>query len=96
MSTLTFFKPIRKLPTAKNTGLSEHVSHEANKAVESAMQKESVAPPEKKKRKYTTMFSPDYRAEIGKYASECKNTPAVHTYNVGESTVRLLKKKYLN
>ena len=36
MSILTFFKPTRKLPTAKNTGLSEHVTHEANKVVESA------------------------------------------------------------
>ena len=46
MSILTFFKPTRKLSTAKNTGLSEYVSHEANKGVESALQKESeVATP---------------------------------------------------
>ena len=95
MSILTFFKPKRTLPTAENTGLSEHMTREANKAVESALQKESEAPPERKKRKYTTTFSPEDRAEIGKYASECGNAAAVRKYNVGESTVRLFKKKYL-
>ena len=59
MSILTFFKPKRMLPTAENTGLSEHVIREANKAVESALQEESEAPPERKKRKYTTTFSPE-------------------------------------
>jgi len=44
MSILTFFKPTNTLPTAKNTGLSEHVTREANKAVENALQ-EKEAPP---------------------------------------------------
>ena len=94
MSILALYKPTRKLPTAKNTGLSEHVTHEANKAVESTLQ-ESEAPPEKKKRKYTRTFSPEDRAEIGKYTSKCGNAVAVRKYNVEESMVRLFKKKYL-
>lgn len=87
MSLLKFFKPTNTLPTAKDTGLSEHVIREANQAV-------SEAPPVKKM-KYTTTFSPDDRAEIGKYAAENGNAAAVRKYGVGESTTRLFKTKYL-
>ena len=50
------------------------------------------------KRKYTTSFTPEDRARIGKYASEKKNvnTAAVKkfkaTHEIGESTVRLYSK----
>ena len=93
MSILKFFRPANLLPTAKDTGLSEHLTQEANKAVESAMQKENEAPPPKKKRKYTTTFSPKDRAVIGKHAAECGNAAATRKYSVGEITVRLFKKK---
>ena len=51
------------------------------------------------KRKYTTTFTPENRAAIGKYAAQNGNDAAVRKYNVthsiGESTVRLFKKGYL-
>ncbi len=52
-----------------------------------------------KKRKYTTTFTPEDRAVIGKYASLNGNAAAVKkfkaTHEIGESTVRLFKKRYL-
>ena len=53
------------------------------------------APPVKKKRKYTVRFSPEDRAQIGKYAAENGNAAVVRKYGVGESTARLFKTKYL-
>ena len=85
------------LPTAEDTGLSEHVIREANKAVESAQKEQEVSEvsPVKKRRKDTVTFSPEDRAQIGKYAAENGNAAAVRKYGVGESTARLFKKKYL-
>ena len=94
MSLLKFFKPINQLPTTKNTGLSEHVVNEANKAVEKVLN-DTEAPPAKKRRKYTT-FNPEDRADIGRYAAENGNAATVRKYGVGESMVRLFKKKYLD
>ena len=52
-----------------------------------------------KKRKYTTTFTPENRAKRGKYASVNGNAAAVMkfkaTHEIGESTVRLFKKRYL-
>jgi hypothetical protein len=62
------------LPTAKDTGLSEH--QEANRVVEKVL-KDTEASPAKKKRKYTTTSSPGDRADIGRYAA--KNGNAVST-----------------
>jgi hypothetical protein len=99
MSILNFFKPTNALPTAKETGLSKQAIQEANKAVESILKEQEEeadeTPSSKKKRKYTTTFSPEDRAEIGKFAVENGNAGAVRKYSVGESTVRLFKKKYL-
>ena len=49
MSLLRFFKPTNVLPTAKDTGLSEHVTWEAIKAVENVQKdrQENEAPPVK-------------------------------------------------
>ena len=55
----------------------------------------SEASPVKKKRKYTVTFSPEDRAQIGKYAAENGNAAAVRKYGVGESIARLFKTKYL-
>ena len=92
-----FFKSTNALPTAKDTGLSEHVIRDANKAVENAQKEQQVseAPPVKKKRKYTVTFSPEDTVQIGKYAAENGNAAAVRKYGVGESTARLFKTKYL-
>ena len=96
MSLLKFFKATNALPTAKDTGLLEHVIRVANKAVESAQkeQQPNEAPPAKKK-KYTTTFSPEDRTEIRRYAANNGNTAAVRKYSVGESTACLFKTKYL-
>ena len=52
--------------------------------------------PTSRKRKFTTTFTPENRASIGRYAAENGNASAVRaTHNVGESTVQLFKKKYL-
>ena len=91
MSLPKFFNPTNALPTAKDTGLSEHVIREANKALENSQKGQQVSedPPVKKTRKYTTTFSPEDRAEIGKHAAENRNAAAVRKYGVGESTARL-------
>ena len=68
---------------------------EANEAVKEALNATNVP----KKRKYTTAFTAEDRAAIGRYASENGNAAAAKkfraTHNVGESTVRSFKKKYL-
>ena len=62
MSLLKFLKPMNALPR-EDTGLSEHVIQEADKNVQKE-QEGNQAPPAKKWRKYTTIFSPEDRAEI--------------------------------
>ena len=52
-------------------------------------QQPNEAPPEKKKRNET--FSPEDRAEIGRFAADNGNAAAVRKYSVGENTARLLK-----
>ena len=69
---------------------------EANKAVERVLQgAETTKRAAGTKRKYTSTFTPEDRAEIGKYAAENGNTRASKKYCVAESTVRLFKSKYL-
>ena len=100
MSLHRFFKPLTCLPTAEETGLSASTVEETNKAVEEELgsQRSASARPNKK-RKYTTTFTPEVRAQIGRYAAENGNGAAVKkfkaTHDVGESTVRAFKKKYL-
>ena len=64
--------------------------------VSGALEKNSVVG---KKRKYTTTFTAEDCAQIGKYAAENGNSTVVKkykgTHHIGESTVRLFKKKYL-
>ena len=87
--------PSKGLPTTEQTGLPARVLREANEAVKEALNATNVP----KKRKYTTAFTAEDRAAIGRYASENGNAAAVKkfraTHNVGESTVRSFKKKYL-
>ena len=95
MSLLNYFQPSKGLPTTEQTGLPARVLREANEAVKEALNATNVP----KKRKYTTAFTAEDRAAIGRYASENGNAAAVKkfraTHNVGESTVRSFKKKYL-
>ena len=94
-SLLKFFKPTNALPTAKDTGLSEHVIREANRAVKSVQkeQQPNEDPPANLKKRKT--FSPEDRAEIGRYAANNGNAEAVRKYSVRESTARLFKMKNL-
>ena len=69
MSLLRYFKPANRLPTADEAGLPTTVTAEVNKAVEKAQHGASKVE-KSKKRKYTTAFTPEDRAAIGRYAAE--------------------------
>ena len=94
MSLLNYFQPSKGLPTTEQTGLPARVLREANEAVKEALNATNVP----KKRKYTTAFTAEDRAAIGRYASENGNAAVVKkfraTHNVRESTIRCFKKKY--
>ena len=72
------------------------ILHEVNEAVTAALDEEKRG----KKRKYNTSYTPEDRADIGRYAAENGNAAAVKkfkdTHDIGESTVRLFKKRYLD
>ena len=95
MSLLRYLRPSNALPTAEQTGLPASVNKVVNSAVQESLERDRTS----RKRKYTTTFTPEVRASIGRYAAENGNASAVKkyraTYNVGESTVRLFKKMYL-
>lgn len=99
MSLRRYFQPATTLPTASQTQLSPNVLQEVNQAVRAALQPKENGGRRASKRKYTTSFTPEDRARIGKYASENGNAAAVKkfkaTHEIGESTVRLFKKKYM-
>ena len=74
----TIFKATTSLPTAEETGLSAQTIEEANKAVckgnltdqrSTSLSQSSSG----KKRKYTTMFTPEIWAKIGHYAEGWSN-----------------------
>ena len=96
-----YFKPAVALSTASQTQLSPAVLREVNQAVTTALQREEARSPSQgaRKRKYDTSFTPEDRAAIGKYAAENGNAAAVKKFktvhSIGESTVCLFKKKYL-
>ena len=97
MSLLHYFKPISTLPTPEETGIGEAATKQANKAVQRVLESEEPPP---KQRKYTT-YSDEQRAEVGKYAAENGNAAALRKFkaeipNLGESTVRFFKKRYLD
>ena len=100
MSLRRYFQPATILPTASQTQLSPNVFQEVNQAVRALQPKENGGR-RASKRKYTTSFTPEDRARIGKYASENVNAAAVKkfkaTHEIGEtqSTVRLFKKRYV-
>ena len=95
-----YLKPLNKLPTPEQTGLSARITAEANKALKETLASQPrSSEPSARKRKYTMAFTPEDRAAIGKYAAEYRNAAAVKkfkaAFNVGESTVRSFKKKYI-
>ena len=69
MSLLRYLKPVNRLPTADEARLSPGVAAEVNKVVEKALHAGGASNAERpKKRKYTTSFTPEDRAAIGRYA----------------------------
>ena len=96
MSLLHYFKPISTLPMLEETGIGEAATKQANKAVQQVLESEQ---PPSKQRMYTT-YSNEQQAKVGKYATENGNTAALRKFeveisNLGESTVRFFKKRYL-
>ena len=106
MALLKYFKNLSSLPSAKDTRIGEMATKEANAAVSRVLAEKqpqqsnsSPAPGRPKvKRKYTS-FSAEQRASIGPYAAEHSNAATVKKFksnlDLGESTVRLFKKRYL-
>ena len=97
MSILSYFKA-SPLPTPKETGIGVSATKAANQVVSCVLS--PVNEPIKKKRKVYTAFTDQQQAAIGKYAAECGNAAALPKYQreipgLGESTVRLFKKRYL-
>ena len=100
MSLYRYFQPSSaNLPSAEEAGLGEALTAEANSAVREELERVSAA--RGKKRKRYTAFTDEERAKIGGYAAENGNSAALKKYrcdipDLGESTVRLFKEKYLS
>ena len=95
MSIRRYFKSTVNLPTPSQAQLRE-----VNQAVTTALEREEAGNQAKrgKKQKYNASFTPEDRAAIGRYAAENGNAAAVKkfktSHGVGESTIRLFKKRY--
>ena len=92
-----YFQATTSLPTAEETALGDTVTQSANAVVLREVQAKRPG-----KRKAYTAFTAEQRTTIGKYASERGNTAAVKKFKadfeggqLGESTVRLFKKRYM-
>ena len=110
MALLKYFKSSSSLPSAKDTKIGETTTKEADAAISRVLAEKqpqqsssSPAPDRPKvtgKRKYTS-FSAEQKASIGRYAAEHSNAATVQKFksnfeqDVGKSTVRLFKKRYL-
>ena len=100
MSFRLYFKPVSSLPKPEETGLGAVATNEANKAVQRVLDEQRSQQPSSKRRKYTA-FGDEQRAKVGKYAAEIGNSAALRKFrlelpNLGESTVRFFKKRYLD
>ena len=110
MALLRFLrKGSSSLPSAKDTGIGEAATKEANAAVsrvlpvtEKQPQPSSSVPADRQKvKRENTSFSAEQRASIGRYAAEHGNSAAVKKFKsdfeqgLGESTVRVFKNRYL-
>ena len=92
---LRYFKKVDKNPTSKVPGLTEEEVERANEEVKRVIEQKSG-----RRAKYND-YTPQQRANIGKYAAEHGPTRASHYFtkvlgkDVPESTVRRLRKEYL-
>ena len=97
MSITNYFKSAG-LPAPNDTVIGPVATHEANRSVKRALEKQQRSEP--KKRKVYSNFSEQDRAVIGKYAAENGGAAAQRHFrskfpDLGESTVRSFKTKYL-
>ena len=97
MALFHYFQPTVSLPATQETALGDTVTQSANAAV-----LHEVRTKQPGKCKAYTAFTAEQRATIGKYASEHGNAAAVKKFKadfdggqLGESTVRLFKKRYI-
>ena len=97
MALLRYFQAKASLSTTEETGLGDTLTQSANAAIIREVQAKRP-----RKRKAYTAFTAEQRATIGKYASEHGNAAAVKKFKadfeggqLGESTVRLFKKRYI-
>ena len=100
MSILSYFKPSSMLPSPSDTGIGVVATKEANEDIRKVIDRGASANVVSKKRKAYTAFSDETRADIGRYAAENGNAAALKKFrsdipDLGESTVRLFKKRYL-
>ena len=72
---LRYFQP--KLPSSSQVQMPPTILHEVNEAVTAALDEEKRG----KKRKYNTSYTPEDRADIGRYAAENGNAAAVKKFN---------------
>ena len=97
----SYFKPACPLPTPQETGIGESATRETNDAVKRVLAGQQAKEPAAKKRKVYTAFNKDsQRVQIGRYAAENGNAAVLRKFrqeipDLGESTVRLFKKRYL-
>ena len=100
MSIRNYLKPTNKLPTAAETGLPALAVESANSAVAKFGKKQlhhQDAPAGSWKRKYTSTFTDEDRAKVGKYAAENSVARAQKYFpdlDLGKSTVWYFRKKY--
>ena len=99
MSILRYFQCQPALPTPQQTGIGEWATIEVNAAVEKELSADATGTSRKRK-KYTD-FTDEDRTLIGKHAAENGNLNTQKKFksrfpDLGESTVRLFKKKYLH
>ena len=90
----------QSLPTNNETGLSEVATNEANVVVARVLEEERRDGAAGGQKRTYTHYTPERRAKIAKYATECGNAGAVRHFrkefsNLGESTVRLFRKQYI-
>ena len=100
MSILSYFKPSSMIPSPSDTGIGVVATKEANEAVRKVIDHGASANVVSKKRKAYTAFPDETSANIGRYAAENGNAAALKKFrsdipDIGESTVRLFKKRYL-
>ena len=100
MSILWYFKPSSALPTSRDVGLADSATKKTNESVQRELDQQKGKKSLPKERKAYTAFSTETHADIGKNAAENSNTAAQKKFrsdiaDLGESTVHLFKKRYL-